>query len=150
MNTVYKRKFLPKILLCHRLVCRKHKFLNNAVCIVAFILFNLNRLSLLIKCNLALREIKINRTSLKSSLTKYVSEFVHKFKHRNEIFILFSLLLILQFNYLVYTCIWHSSVNIYNTFFYTVFNDFTFFIYVHQAWKCKSVYSLIKWTYSVW
>ena len=68
MNSILKRKFLPEIILCDRLIGQQHKVLDQVCGRSAQIRFDLKGKTLLIHNHFGLRKIKINGTSFSSSL----------------------------------------------------------------------------------
>ena len=95
MCSVYKRKFLPEIILCYRLIGDQHEILDDLGGNIPLVWFDFNRSALLIQNNLGLREIKIDRAAAHPLFAQDRCQFLHPLKHRNELFVFPDLCLIL-------------------------------------------------------
>ena len=112
MGTVYKRQFLPEIILRHGFISRQHKIFDDLRGWIAVIRFDFHRMSLCIQDHLGLRKIKINGTTFPAFCTKQICHCLHIEKHLYKLFILFGFLRILQRNDLIYICITHTPIHI--------------------------------------
>lgn len=70
MCTVYKRQFLPEIILRYRFIGNQHEIFDDLRCNIPLVRLNLDRFSLVIKHNLRLRKIKIDRAALHTFLRR--------------------------------------------------------------------------------
>ena len=64
------------------------KELQKLLAKIPLIRLDLDRMSLSVQDDLALREIKINRPPLFALLTQYSGKLPHQFKHRHQLFVL--------------------------------------------------------------
>ena len=110
MCTVYKRQFLPEIILRYRFIGDQHEIFDDLRCNIPLVRLNLDRFSLVIKHNLRLRKIKIDRAALHTFFAQNRGQFLHQFKHRNQFFILSDFIFIMIFQNLFYTGITHAAV----------------------------------------
>lgn len=111
MGTVYKRQFLPKIILRHGFISRQHKIFDDLRGWIAVIRFDFHRMSLCIQDHLGLRKIKI---------TNHVSGVLHEADlplpsyRKTSVQTLYTLrfLRIIQRNDFIYICITHTPIHI--------------------------------------
>ena len=69
MGSVYKRNLFCAVFLCHSLICHQHEIFNDFGCHICFIWLNIDCFSCCIENNLALREIKVNGTSVMAAVS---------------------------------------------------------------------------------
>ena len=105
VGTIDKRKLLPEIILRNGLVGHQHEIFNDLGCHISIVWLNINRMSLLIKNNLGLRKIKVNRTTFSSFFPQNSCKFLHQFKHRNQFFIFSDFRFVFIFQNFFNTCI---------------------------------------------
>ena len=133
MCSVYKRYFLPEIILSHSFICYKHKILNELCCHISVIRLYIYRMTIFIEHNFSLRKVKVYRTSFHSLFTKNCCKLCHFFKHRHKLLIFFNHSGILICKNLFYICVCHPAVCLYDCLCNLMIDDFTLFIYCHNA-----------------
>jgi len=111
MCTVYKRQFLPEIILRYRFIGDQHEIFDDLRCNIPLVRLNLDRFSLVIEHDLRLRKIKIDRAALHTFFAQNRSQFLHQFKHRNQFFILSDFIFIMIFKDFFHTGITHAAVD---------------------------------------
>ena len=108
MNSVDKRQLKPEKLLCHSLVCGKHKFLYHPVCRTPFAQVNAYGNSLFIKSYIRLVKIKIKTACGFSFASQYLRKFFHIHKHIIDIAVLCGKLSVVILNYIRHVSIYHA------------------------------------------
>ncbi len=119
------------------------------MCIISLINPYIQWPSFRIQSNLALRKIKINRTSFKTALPQNARQFIHQFKHWNQRFVFLPLCFVLFLNDFMDACVRHAAVYIDNRFLNTMLYDLTLFINIHHAGQSQTVNSLVQGTDSI-
>ena len=149
MRTIDKRKFSPVIFGCHRLVCSKHKILDQFRCHIAVIRTDIYRISILIQYYLCFRKIKVDGTTLHTLFAKNCCQFCHLFKHRNQWLIFRHHLRIMVCQNFFHIGIRHTPVHADNGLCDCVINNFALRIDRHDAAECQPLFPLVEGTDSV-
>ena len=118
---------------CHSFIGNQHEILYDFCRHIALIRLNLDRMSLFVQHDLALREIKINRASLFALFPQDSRKLTHQLKHRHKRFIFMYLCLVFVLQNFLDTRVGHSSVYVDNGLHNLVAYDLAFFINRHQA-----------------
>ena len=165
---VQERDLLPVIILCDRLVRSQHAVLDQHRRRVPLIRPDLDRASLCVQDDLALREIKVDRTARHALFPQHTGRLIEKQEHRNEICIFFEALLckfrfFLRFLFLrcirlrflspilclqdrIHRRVCHSAVDPDDRLTDLMSHDDPFFIDIHETAHCQAVAARIQGT----
>ena len=168
MAPVQERDLLPVIILCDRLIRSQHAVLDQHRRRVPLIRPDLDRASLCVQDDLALREIKVDRTARHALFPQHTGRLIEKQEHRNEICIFFEALLckfrfFLRFLFLrcirlrflspilclqdrIHRRVCHSAVDPDDRLTDLMSHDDPFFIDIHEAAHCQAVAARIQGT----
>ena len=126
-------------MLCHRLVCRQHKILDQLRRVVSLMRVNRQRLAVFIQFDLAFRKIKIHRAALFSLLPKHLRKLRHLCKHRRFVAVCFPKGFVAVQNFL-HLRIAHALVHTDHRFHNLIIADISALVHFHQARQCQSVF----------
>ena len=143
MSSVHKRDFHPVKMLGNRLIGEKHKILNDLCRCISLVGFNFKRNTILVKNDLALREIKIDGAPFSSFFPQNQRQLLHLPEHGHQLFIFLYGIRIFILKDFLHGSIAHSAVHIDDGFHDLIINDLPFRIYCHQAAKRQPVHALV-------
>ena len=130
-------------MLCHRLIGKQHKILDDPRRRIPLIRLYGNRNASLIQQYFAFRKVKVNGTPLFASLTQNVRQLTHEAEHGNQLPVFPDRLLILVLKDFFHRRIGHPPIHMDHGFHDLVIDHFPFGAYGHQAAQRKAVRSLV-------